>query len=50
MLYCELNEVDPKAILRVSRTERFGDSSMNFTRIMGGAGLYITGFEKVLKS
>jgi len=52
-LYCELNNTDPKAIIRVAGTKAFRDGFMDFVRGLerqGKAGSYIARFKKVLRS
>ena len=51
--YCELNETDPKALLKIAKTKAFRDSFMDFVRELerkGKAGSYIVRFKKVLRS
>ena len=52
-LYCELNNTDPKAIVRVAGTKAFRDGFMDFVRSLerqGKASSYIARFKKVLRS
>ncbi|MEM3382672.1 MAG: site-specific integrase [Nitrososphaerales archaeon] len=52
-LYCELNETDPKAVLKVARTKAFRDDFTDFIRRLereGKAGSYLSRFKKVLNS
>ena len=52
-LYCELNNTDPKAIIRVAGTKAFRDGFMDFVRGLerqGKASSYIARFKKVLRS
>lgn len=52
-LYCELNQTDPKALLRIAKSKEFRDSFMDFVRRLereGKAGSYIARFKKVLRS
>jgi len=52
-LYCEINETDPKTIIKVAKTKSFRDSFIDFIRKMeseGKAGSYLVRFKKVLNS